>query len=77
MNKLVDEVVSTVQRDLPFSISETVRGGSTGKGTAIKGAADVDIVLFINNLPKLSTPNSELWRRPLLHMVLLGETYTQ
>ncbi|KAL6035450.1 hypothetical protein STEG23_005652 [Scotinomys teguina] len=34
----------------PVRVSKVVKGGSSGKGTAIKGKSDADLVVFLNNL---------------------------
>ncbi|XP_028609736.1 2'-5'-oligoadenylate synthase 1A isoform X2 [Grammomys surdaster] len=34
----------------PVRVSKVVKGGSSGKGTTIKGKSDADLVVFLNNL---------------------------
>ncbi|XP_052024440.1 2'-5'-oligoadenylate synthase 1A-like isoform X2 [Apodemus sylvaticus] len=34
----------------PVRVSKVVKGGSSGKGTALKGRSDADLVVFLNNL---------------------------
>ncbi|XP_059105741.1 2'-5'-oligoadenylate synthase 1A-like [Peromyscus eremicus] len=34
----------------PVRVSKVVKGGSSGKGTALKGKSDADLVVFLNNL---------------------------
>ncbi|XP_016046012.2 2'-5'-oligoadenylate synthase 1-like [Erinaceus europaeus] len=34
----------------PVRVSKVVKGGSSGKGTALRGQSDADLVVFINNL---------------------------
>ncbi|XP_036027547.1 2'-5'-oligoadenylate synthase 1A-like [Onychomys torridus] len=34
----------------PVRVSRVVKGGSSGKGTALKGKSDADLVVFLNNL---------------------------
>ncbi|XP_020627891.1 2'-5'-oligoadenylate synthase 1-like isoform X2 [Orbicella faveolata] len=48
---VVDQLYKHLQNDpeLPFSIHNLVKGGSVGKGTAVKDKADIDCVVFLNN----------------------------
>ncbi|XP_051032518.1 2'-5'-oligoadenylate synthase 1A isoform X2 [Phodopus roborovskii] len=34
----------------PVRVSKVVKGGSSGKGTALRGRSDADLVVFLNNL---------------------------
>ncbi|XP_021488875.1 2'-5'-oligoadenylate synthase 1A isoform X1 [Meriones unguiculatus] len=34
----------------PMRVSKVVKGGSSGKGTALRGRSDADLVVFLNNL---------------------------
>ena len=47
----IDKVAAFCKEKLLFSVDKFFVGGSVKKGTALKGQSDVDIVVFINNLP--------------------------
>ncbi|XP_068703161.1 2'-5'-oligoadenylate synthase 1-like isoform X2 [Montipora foliosa] len=42
-----------LQHNLRFSISKLVKGGSVGKGTAVKDKADIDCVIFLNDVKSM------------------------
>eukprot|EP00747_Dinoflagellata_sp_TGD_P130437 gnl/TRDRNA2_/TRDRNA2_174830_c0_seq6.p1 gnl/TRDRNA2_/TRDRNA2_174830_c0~~gnl/TRDRNA2_/TRDRNA2_174830_c0_seq6.p1 ORF type:complete len:592 (+),score=146.52 gnl/TRDRNA2_/TRDRNA2_174830_c0_seq6:202-1776(+) len=45
------DVVGAIEDTTFLSIHHIVKGGSVGKGTAISGVADSEVVLFLNGLP--------------------------
>eukprot|EP00747_Dinoflagellata_sp_TGD_P130434 gnl/TRDRNA2_/TRDRNA2_174830_c0_seq3.p1 gnl/TRDRNA2_/TRDRNA2_174830_c0~~gnl/TRDRNA2_/TRDRNA2_174830_c0_seq3.p1 ORF type:complete len:547 (+),score=123.11 gnl/TRDRNA2_/TRDRNA2_174830_c0_seq3:81-1721(+) len=45
------DVVGAIEATTFLSIHHIVKGGSVGKGTAISGVADSEVVLFLNGLP--------------------------
>ncbi|CAH1792684.1 unnamed protein product, partial [Owenia fusiformis] len=51
-NQDIDALVTLMQADLAqvlsYDIQEVVKSGSLGKGTAVKGNVDVDLVVFLN-----------------------------
>ncbi|XP_068701101.1 2'-5'-oligoadenylate synthase 1-like isoform X2 [Montipora foliosa] len=50
ISQVVDLLYNHLQHNLPqFSINKLVKGGSVGKGTAVKDKADIDCVVFLNN----------------------------
>ncbi|XP_067056712.1 2'-5'-oligoadenylate synthase 1-like [Acropora muricata] len=70
--KAVDSLCRYLQHYLPsfsinksaFSINKFVKGGSFGKGTAVKDKADIDCVVFLNNVKtveehKLNLPTTK------------------
>ncbi|XP_068718912.1 2'-5'-oligoadenylate synthase 1-like isoform X2 [Montipora capricornis] len=51
ISEVVDLLYKHLQHNLPqFSINKLVKGGSVGKGTAVKDKADIDCVVFLNNV---------------------------
>ncbi|KAK7478370.1 hypothetical protein BaRGS_00030374, partial [Batillaria attramentaria] len=44
----------------PFTVAQVLKGGSLAKGTAIKGSADIDLVVFFNGLPTVDDLKREL-----------------
>jgi 2'-5'-oligoadenylate synthetase len=49
--QLLTEVVDIVSENAFFNISHVVKGGSVGKGTAINGCTDAEVVFFVKGLP--------------------------
>ncbi|KAK7108806.1 2'-5'-oligoadenylate synthase 1A-like [Littorina saxatilis] len=61
MNKLngeVDEFVRFLQQRFstpPHTVSKVIKAGSLGKGTAVRGSADIDLVMYLNNVSDIYT----------------------
>ena len=51
--EVVDKVSTFCKNAFPLSVAECYVGGSSKKGTALNGNSDVDIVLFINDVPEV------------------------
>jgi len=51
--QILTEVVDIVTENAFFNISHVAKGGSIGKGTAINGCTDAEIVFFVQGLPCL------------------------
>jgi len=49
--QVLTEVVDIVSENVFFNISHVVKGGSIGKGTAINGCTDAELVFFVKGLP--------------------------
>ncbi|KAK6181609.1 hypothetical protein SNE40_009431 [Patella caerulea] len=49
MNNAVDKLVQYLHVMPGYSVSEVVKSGSLGKGTAVQDSADADMVMFIND----------------------------
>jgi hypothetical protein len=49
--QILTEVVDIVSENAFFNIAHVAKGGSIGKGTAINGCTDAEIVFFVNGLP--------------------------
>jgi hypothetical protein len=49
--QLLTEVVDIVSENAFFNISHVAKGGSVGKGTAINGCTDAEVVFFVKGLP--------------------------
>ncbi|XP_032879454.1 2'-5'-oligoadenylate synthase 1-like [Amblyraja radiata] len=45
----IDKICTFLKEQCPYKISKAVKGGSLGKGTAVKNGADADLVVFLNN----------------------------
>nr|KAG5693114.1 hypothetical protein BaRGS_014064 [Batillaria attramentaria] len=60
----IDKFVRAFQKRFkthkPFTVAQVLKGGSLGKGTAIKGSADIDLVVFFNGLPTVDDLKREL-----------------
>jgi len=62
----LNDIVDTVTEKSFLNISQVVKGGSVGKGTAISGTTDAEVVFFLKGLPKGQQSN---WLPPLLKAV--------
>jgi len=49
--QMLTEIVDIVSENSFFNISHVVKGGSIGKGTAINGCTDAEVVFFVKGLP--------------------------
>jgi len=49
--QILTEVVDIVSENAFFNIAHVAKGGSVGKGTAINGCTDAEIVFFVDGLP--------------------------
>ncbi|XP_055493611.1 2'-5'-oligoadenylate synthase 3-like [Leucoraja erinacea] len=45
----IDKICTFLKEQCPYKISKAVKGGSLGKGTAVKNGSDADLVVFLNN----------------------------
>merc|ERR1719301_47401 len=64
--QILNDIVEVVTEKSFLNISEVVKGGSVGKGTAISGTTDAEVVFFLKGMPKgLQTK----WLPPLLKAV--------
>ncbi|VDI54823.1 2'-5'-oligoadenylate synthetase [Mytilus galloprovincialis] len=48
-NQVIDTVVKLVHRHPKYSVNQVIKGGSIGKGTAIRGHIDVNLFVVLNN----------------------------
>mmetsp|Transcript_43425 Transcript_43425/g.120703 ORF Transcript_43425/g.120703 Transcript_43425/m.120703 type:complete len:564 (-) Transcript_43425:148-1839(-) len=62
----VNEVVDAVSEAVFLNVDHVVKGGSIGKGTAISGLSDAEVVFFLRGLPLAA---HERWLPPLLRAV--------
>ncbi|XP_052088305.1 2'-5'-oligoadenylate synthase 1A-like [Mytilus californianus] len=46
-------IVSFMHEVTPYSIASTIKGGSFGKGTAVKGKSDLDILFVVNDIKSI------------------------
>merc|ERR1719262_1496224 len=49
--QMLTEVVDIVSENAWFNIAHVAKGGSIGKGTAINGCTDAEVVFFVQGLP--------------------------
>lgn len=63
ISKAVNDIIAAIAEASLLNIHHIVTGGSVGKGTAILGKADADVVLFVCGLPKIGHAQ---WLPPLL-----------
>ncbi|XP_070550138.1 2'-5'-oligoadenylate synthase 1-like [Ptychodera flava] len=47
---VVDRLINFLQHNTPYSVNRVIKSGSFGKGTQIKGHADLDCVMILNDL---------------------------
>jgi len=64
--QILNEVVDLVSEAVFLSVDHVVKGGSVGKGTAISGHADAEVVFFLRGLPPMG---HDRWLPPLLRSV--------
>jgi len=62
----LNNLVETVSEVSFLNISHVVKGGSVGKGTAISGVTDAEVVFFLKGLPSIG---QDRWLPPLLKAV--------
>merc|ERR1719262_46394 len=64
--QILCDVVDVVTEKSFLNIAQVVKGGSVGKGTAISGTTDAEVVFFLKNLPQ---GLHSKWLPPLLKAV--------
>jgi len=64
--QILCDVVDVVTEKSFLNIAEVVKGGSVGKGTAISGTTDAEVVFFLKGLPQ---GQHSKWLPPLLKAV--------
>ncbi|XP_052074431.1 2'-5'-oligoadenylate synthase 1-like isoform X2 [Mytilus californianus] len=52
-NQIIDTVVRLIHRHPKYSVNQVIKGGSLGKGTAIRGHSDVDLLVVLNNFKNI------------------------
>jgi len=62
----LNDIVDVVTEKSFLNIAKVVKGGSVGKGTAITGTTDAEVVFFLNGMPK---ELQSKWLPPLLKAV--------
>jgi hypothetical protein len=62
----LNDIVEKVSEVVFLNVEHVVKGGSVGKGTAISGASDAEVVFFLNGLP---VTGHDKWLPPLLKAV--------
>jgi len=61
--QILNDIVEVVCQRLFLNVDHVVKGGSVGKGTAIMGCSDAEVVLFLAGMPAASMTK---WLPPLL-----------
>jgi len=69
VSQALHNIVEAIEATTFLSIHHIAKGGSVGKGTAISGIADAEVVLFLNALPPTG---QEKWLPGLLKSVAGG-----
>merc|ERR1719428_250685 len=64
--QILNDIVDVVTEKSFLNIAQVVKGGSVGKGTAISGTTDAEVVFFLKGLPK---GQQSKWLPPLLKAV--------
>merc|ERR1719161_3170758 len=62
----LNDIVDVVTEKSFLNIAQVVKGGSVGKGTAIAGMTDAEVVFFLKGMPK---ELQSKWLPPLLKAV--------
>jgi len=60
-------IVDSISELVFLNVDHIVKGGSVGKGTAIPGASDAEVVFFVKGIP---VTGQDTWLPPLLRSVL-------
>merc|ERR1719301_137225 len=64
--QILNDIVEVVTEKSFLNIAQVVKGGSVGKGTAITGTTDAEVVFFLKGMPK---GQQSKWLPPLLKAV--------
>lgn len=64
--QFLGDVVELVSQNIFLSVAHFVKGGSVGRGTAITGCTDAEVVFFLQGLPP---GHHEKWLPPMLKSV--------
>lgn len=64
--QFLGDVVELVSQNIFLTVAHSVKGGSVGRGTAITGCTDADVVFFLQGLPP---SQHEKWLPPMLKSV--------
>eukprot|EP00058_Branchiostoma_floridae_P014850 XP_002600338.1 hypothetical protein BRAFLDRAFT_66571 [Branchiostoma floridae] len=56
-SSVVDHLARFFKTGSDFTVNRFIKGGSLGKGTALKSKSDVDVVMFISELPAIRSFN--------------------
>lgn len=62
----LDGIVELVIANLCFPVAHHVKGGSVGKGTAINGCSDAQVMFYLKGFP---TVTHDKWLQPLLEAI--------
>merc|ERR1719301_355221 len=64
--QILNDIVEVVTEKSFLNIAQVVKGGSVGKGTAISGTTDAEVVFFLRGMPQ---GQQSKWLPPLLKAV--------
>ncbi|KAL3868663.1 hypothetical protein ACJMK2_041441 [Sinanodonta woodiana] len=59
-NAVIDRLVKFLQNNVPIKVKEVVKGGSLGKGTAVRDKSDIDLVLFLSDYPTVKSVKADM-----------------
>ncbi|KAL3868664.1 hypothetical protein ACJMK2_041442 [Sinanodonta woodiana] len=59
-NAVIDRLVKFLQNNVPIKVKEVVKGGSLGKGTAVRDKSDIDLVVFLSNYPTVRSVRADM-----------------
>ncbi|KAK3577493.1 hypothetical protein CHS0354_026447 [Potamilus streckersoni] len=59
-NAVIDRLVKFLQNNVPIKVKEVVKGGSLGKGTAIRDKSDIDLVLFLSDYHTVKSVKADM-----------------
>lgn len=65
-SQALSAIVDSVSEMVFLNVDHIVKGGSVGKGTAIPGASDAEVVFFVKGMPVIG---QDAWLPPLLRAV--------
>jgi len=65
-SQALSSIVDTISELVFLNVDHIVKGGSVGKGTAIPGASDAEVVFFVKGMP---VTGQDAWLPPLLRSV--------
>jgi len=62
----LNDIIDAISNVMFLNVDHIVRGGSIGKGTAISGVSDAEVIFFLKGMP---TIGQDVWMPPLLKAV--------
>lgn len=53
-------IVEFMHKIMPYSVAETIKGGSLGKGTAVRDKSDIDVLFAVNDVKSIDELKKKL-----------------